>query len=119
MANKIRNFNYKTAGRGRGVLGFQNLQPCRRPGEKRAAIENVEKKAPACVAPTTEPAATNRAETKSAKTAGITVSTALRFFYDNASRDSAVVVVCNYTANPGCPGGFTELTVKGGGAVVT
>ena len=41
MANVIRNFQYKTAGRGRGVLGLKHLQPLRRPGEKGAAAENV------------------------------------------------------------------------------
>ena len=36
MADVIRNFKYKTAGRGRGVLGLKDLRPCRRPGEKAA-----------------------------------------------------------------------------------
>ena len=33
MVDVIRNFQYKTAGRGRGVLGLKDLRPCRRPGE--------------------------------------------------------------------------------------
>ena len=37
MVDVIRNFQYKTAGRGRGVLGLKDLRPCRRPGEKAAA----------------------------------------------------------------------------------
>ena len=37
MVDVIRGFQYKTAGRGRGVLGLKDLRPCRRPGEKRAA----------------------------------------------------------------------------------
>ena len=35
----IRSFQYKTAGRGKGVLGLKDPQPSRRPGEKRAAVE--------------------------------------------------------------------------------
>ena len=35
MAEVIKSFNYtKTAGRGRGILGLTNYQPCRRPGER-------------------------------------------------------------------------------------
>ena len=37
MVDVIRNFQYKTAGRGRGVLGLEDLRPCRRPGEKGAS----------------------------------------------------------------------------------
>ena len=37
MVDVIRNFQYKTAGRGRGVLGLKDLRPCRRPGEKAAS----------------------------------------------------------------------------------
>ena len=36
MVDVVRNFQYKTAGRGRGVLGLKDLRPCRRPGEKAA-----------------------------------------------------------------------------------
>ena len=36
MVDVIRDFQYKTAGRGRGVLGLKDLKPCRRPGEKPA-----------------------------------------------------------------------------------
>lgn len=36
MVDVIRNFRYKTAGRGRGVLGVKDLTPSRRPGEKAA-----------------------------------------------------------------------------------
>ena len=36
MVDVIRSFQYKTAGRGRGVLGLKDLRPCRRPGEKTA-----------------------------------------------------------------------------------
>ena len=32
MADVIRSFRYTTPGRGRGVLGLSDLQPCRRPG---------------------------------------------------------------------------------------
>ena len=34
MVDTIRNFQYKTAGRGKGVLGVRDLKPCRRPGER-------------------------------------------------------------------------------------
>lgn len=34
MVDTIRNFQYKTAGRGKGVLGVKDLKPCRRPGER-------------------------------------------------------------------------------------
>ena len=34
MADVIKKFNYsKTRGRGRGILGLTNFDPCRRPGE--------------------------------------------------------------------------------------
>ena len=36
MVDVIRSHRYKTAGRGRGVLGLRDLQPCRRPGETAA-----------------------------------------------------------------------------------
>lgn len=36
MVDVIRNFKYKTAGRGRGVLGIKDLTPSRRPGQKAA-----------------------------------------------------------------------------------
>lgn len=36
MVDVISNFKYKTAGRGRGVLGVKDLTPSRRPGEKAA-----------------------------------------------------------------------------------
>ena len=35
MADVIKKFNYsKTRGRGRGILGLTNFDPCRRPGER-------------------------------------------------------------------------------------
>lgn len=36
MVDVVRNFKYKTAGRGRGVLGIKDLTPSRRPGQKAA-----------------------------------------------------------------------------------
>ena len=32
MAGTIREFRYATPGRGRGVLGMVNFEPCRKPG---------------------------------------------------------------------------------------
>ena len=38
MADVIKNFSYsKTRGRGRGILGLTNFDPCRRPGERSAS----------------------------------------------------------------------------------
>ena len=35
MVDVIRSFQYKTAGRGKGVLGLKDLAPSRRPGENK------------------------------------------------------------------------------------
>lgn len=37
MADAIREFSYTTPGRGRGVLGMVNFEPCRKPGRSEAA----------------------------------------------------------------------------------
>ena len=34
MVDVIRGFQYKTAGRGKGILGMIDFEPCRRPGKK-------------------------------------------------------------------------------------
>lgn len=40
MADVIKKFNYsKTRGRGRGILGLTNFDPCRRPGERSSSSD--------------------------------------------------------------------------------
>lgn len=42
MADVIKTFNYsKTSGRGRGILGLTNFEPCRRPGERTVSAHGV------------------------------------------------------------------------------
>ena len=41
MADVIKKFNYsKTRGRGRGILGLTNFDPCRRPGERSSSVHH-------------------------------------------------------------------------------
>jgi hypothetical protein len=92
MVDVIRSFQYKTAGRGKGVLGLKDLAPSRRPGENKTTTVN-------------QTAARDVAGKRPTTTSGERGA---------AKQRSAAVVLYNYTANPGSPGGFPELTVKSG-----
>lgn len=105
MVDVIRNFQYKTAGRGKGVLGLKDLRPCRRPGEETTMVREKTE------APSTS------LETHTGKVAILSVPEGTRtshLFFLVASQLQVVVVLYDYTANPGNPGGFAELTVKNG-----
>lgn len=49
MAGTIREFRYATPGRGRGVLGMVNFEPCRKPG--RSPEASVSSEASGCEQP--------------------------------------------------------------------
>ena len=43
MVSVIKEFSYKTPGRGRGILGLRDFKPCRRPGAAGRAEERTER----------------------------------------------------------------------------
>lgn len=111
MVDVIQSFRYKTAGRGRGVLGLSDVISSRRPGEKMAPL----------------PATSETPDTSArSSSAAITAERASRKTdeggdagkKENSSRSggggAVIVVLYDYIADPSSPGGFTELNIKAG-----
>ena len=71
MVDVIRSFEYKTAGRGKGVLGLKDLQPrSRRPGETTAGGANSAEKPSAGAGRSTTGSASSKSEERDSKRSG-------------------------------------------------